>query len=151
MPGRSERDRNAMKDDSCIFCKIANGEIPSATVYEDDDFRAILDLAPAANGHTLILPKDHAKDLQAFSEDISLTGRAFALAARIGAAQKKALGADGFNVVQNNGTAAGQTVFHFHIHVIPRKEGGPVMAAWQPGQESDETRAKTAEALRAAL
>jgi len=139
------------KDDNCIFCKIANGEIHSATVYEDEEFRAILDLGPASVGHTLILPKGHAADILEMKEDTALLGRAFALAGKIGEAQKKGLKAAGFNVVQNNGTAAGQTVFHFHIHVIPRYDGGEEMVAWKPGSQEEDARNKTAEAIRAAL
>ena len=106
-----------MRDDNCIFCKIANGEIPSATVYEDDDFRAILDLGPASNGHTLILPKNHYKDL--CEADEAVMAKILPLAAKLGKAMKSQLGASGFNVVQNNGTSAGQTVFHLHVHVSP--------------------------------
>ena len=87
-----------MKRDDCIFCKIANGEIPSDTVYEDEHFRAILDLSPAAEGHTLI----------------------FKTAVRLASAVKKAMNCDGINIVQNNGEAAGQTVHHLHVHIIPR-------------------------------
>ena len=109
-----------MRDENCIFCKIANGEIPSSTVYEDDDFRVILDLGPASKGHALILPKQHYKDI--CEADMAVTGKILPLAAKIGSAMKKRLGASGFNVVQNNGTSAGQTVFHLHVHVIPRYE-----------------------------
>ena len=116
-----------MIDKDCIFCKIANGEIPSATVYEDADFRAILDLGPASKGHTLILPKHHFKDLNEI--DAETAAKVLPVAAKIGAAMKKGLGCAGYNVVQNNGTAAGQTVFHFHVHIIPRYEGGPTMVA----------------------
>ena len=103
-----------MRDENCIFCKIANGEIPSSTVYEDDDFRVILDLGPASKGHALILPKQHYKDI--CEADMAVTGKILPLAAKIGSAMKKGLGASGFNVVQNNGTSAGQTVFHLHVH-----------------------------------
>ena len=98
-----------MKDDTCIFCKIANGEIPSATVYEDEMFRVILDMGPASRGHALILPKNHFSDVCALDEETS--SKVLALGAKIGAAMKKSLGCDGFNLVQNNGEAAGQTVF----------------------------------------
>ena len=138
-----------MRDDNCIFCKIANGEIPSATVYEDDDFRAILDLGPASNGHTLILPKNHFADLLELDEATS--SKVLALAAKIGAAMKKSLKCDGFNLVQNNGLAAGQTVFHFHMHVIPRYEGGPDMVNWKPGNPTQEELASLAEEIKAAL
>lgn len=138
-----------MKDDSCIFCKIANGEIPSATVYEDEDFRVILDLGPASRGHALILPKDHFKDL--CEADAGIAGKILPLAGRIGGAMKKGLGASGFNVVQNNGTSAGQTVFHLHVHVIPRYENGPAMVSWTPGKAESGELAETADVLRKAL
>ena len=110
-----------MKEDKCIFCRIANGEIPSATVYEDDQFRAILDMGPASKGHTLILPKEHFKDVCELKE--AYASKVLSLGGRIGAAMKKSLGCSGFNLVQNNGESAGQTVFHFHLHVIPRYDG----------------------------
>ena len=105
-----------MTDDKCIFCKIANGEIPSATVYEDDMFRVILDLGPATRGHALILPKNHFADVCALDEKTA--AKVLAIGAKVGAAMKEGLGCAGFNLVQNNGEAAGQTVMHFHMHVI---------------------------------
>lgn len=102
----------------CIFCKLANGDIPTNTVYEDDDFRVILDAAPANLGHCLVLPKNHAANI--FELDSELCGKAFKLAAKIAKAVKAATNCDGVNILQNNGDAAGQTVFHFHIHIIPR-------------------------------
>lgn len=138
-----------MKDSSCIFCKIANGEIPSETIYEDDYFRAILDLGPASKGHTLILPKEHYGDI--CDADTAILSKAFPLAARIGMAAKSALGATGFNVVQNNGTSAGQTVFHLHIHVIPRYEGDSAMVTWTPGQDSGKEMKTTAKKIKGAL
>ena len=105
--------------ENCIFCKIANGEIPSATLYEDGEFRVILDLGPASKGHALILPKKHAADIYELTD---------------------ALHCDGFNIVQNNGEVAGQTVFHFHMHLIPRYKGDQVGLTWKPGTLSDEDR-----------
>ena len=137
-----------MKDD-CIFCKIANGQIPSATVYEDEDFRAILDLSPAAPGHTLILPKEHFSDVTELDE--ALAAKVLPLAAKLGRAMKDGLSCAGFNLVQNNGAAAGQTVMHFHLHVIPRYEGGPEMLTWAPGETTAEEREKTAEKIKNAL
>ena len=136
-----------MKDSNCIFCKIANGEIPSATIYEDADFRAILDLGPASKGHALILPKEHFQDVCELDEAVA--AKVLPLAAKIGSAMKQALGCAGFNLVQNNGTAAGQTVFHFHLHIIPRYEGGPDMVSWTPGK--DEMLAETAEKIKQAM
>lgn len=136
-----------MKDSNCIFCKIANGEIPSSTIYEDNDFRVILDLGPAAKGHALILPKEHFQDVCEL--DAEIAAKVLPLGAKIGAAMKEALGCAGFNLVQNNGVAAGQTVFHFHMHVIPRYEGGPEMVTWTPGK--DEEMADTAAKIKSAL
>lgn len=125
-----------MVEKECIFCKLANGTVPSSTVYEDEVFRVILDLGPASKGHALILTKDHYRDLTDLDE--AAASKALSLAGRLGAAMKKALGCSGFNVVQNNGEAAGQTVFHFHVHVIPRYEGGPEMVTWKPGKAEAE-------------
>ena len=104
--------------DNCIFCKIAAGEIPSATLYEDEEFRVILDLGPASKGHALILPKQHYANLYELPDE--LAEKVIRLAKKMVIAMTKALQCDGFNVVQNNGEAAGQTVFHFHMHLIPR-------------------------------
>lgn len=133
----------------CIFCRIANGEIPSATVYEDGQVRVILDLGPAARGHALVLPKEHFKDSAAAPE--ALLGHVMAVGARIGEAQMKAFGADGFNLIQNNGEAAGQSVFHLHLHVIPRKEGDGAVGLWKPGKTTPEEMNETAEAIRKEL
>lgn len=138
-----------MRDPNCIFCKIAAGDIPSETVYEDDAFRVILDLGPASRGHMLILPKAHYADVTELDE--ADAARVLPLAARLGKAAVKGLGCAGFNLVQNNGEAAGQTVRHFHLHVIPRYEGGPAMCAWTPGESTAEERAKVGGALREAL
>ena len=96
-----------MVKDDCIFCKIAGGKIPAATLYEDEDFRVILDLGPASRGHALILPKEHYQDLCELDEAVG--AKVLALAAKIGRAMKSGLGCAGFNLVQNNGEAAGQT------------------------------------------
>lgn len=138
-----------MNEGECIFCKIANGEIPSATIYEDGDFRVILDLGPASKGHALILPKKHFRDI--CSVDAETAARILPLAARIGSAMKTSLGASGFNVVQNNGTSAGQTVFHLHVHVIPRYDGGPAIVTWTPGMPEQGELQRTAEIIKGAL
>ena len=127
-----------MKDENCIFCKIANGGIPSATLYEDEDFRVILDLGPATRGHALILPKEHYANVIVLPEEV--TAKAFILAKKMAAKMMEVLHCDGVNVVQNNGEAAGQTVFHFHIHLIPRYEGDGAGVTWVPGTLTDETR-----------
>lgn len=122
-------------NDNCIFCKIANGIIPSATVYEDDDFRAILDIAPAHKGHVIILPKEHADNLFALPEDIA--AKVFPVAKKVAAAVKKTTGCDGINILQNNEPAAGQTVFHLHIHIIPRYADDGILPVWPQGSYAD--------------
>ena len=107
-----------MRDDNCIFCKIANGEIPSATLYEDEEFRVILDLGPASKGHALILPKNHYRNLYDIDDEVA--SKAIVLAKKMVTKMTDVLGCDGYNVVQNNEEPAGQTVFHFHMHLIPR-------------------------------
>ncbi len=135
--------------ENCIFCRIAAGEIPSATLFEDDRVRVILDLGPAAPGHALVLPKEHHKDATEMPED--LLGHAMAVGARVGAAQMKAMGYEGFNLVQNNGEPAGQSVFHFHLHVIPRRTGDGVLGLWRPGESTPEGLAQTAACLKPLL
>ena len=121
---------------SCIFCKIADGEIASATIYEDDEFRVILDLGPATKGHALILPKEHYADLYEIPEE--LAAKAMILAQKMVKVMTEALHCDGYNVVQNNGEAAGQTVFHFHVHLIPRYQGDQAGVTWEPGTLTEE-------------
>ena len=135
-----------MKDQNCIFCKIANGEIPSTTLYEDEDFRVILDMGPATRGHALLLPKEHYANL--FELDDELAAKALVTAKKVAARMKDALGADGFNLVQNNGEAAGQTVFHFHIHLIPRYEGDSVGLGWHMGELTDEVKNEILEKIK---
>jgi len=119
-----------MKKADCIFCKIANGEIPSRTIYEDEQFRVILDLSPAAKGHALILPKDHADNLFELPEDVAC--EAMRVAKKVSATLKAKLHADGLNLVQNNGEVAGQTVMHFHLHMIPRYKEDGQKINWVP-------------------
>ena len=121
--------------ENCIFCKIANGEIPAATLYEDENFRVILDLGPASKGHALILPKSHAANIYELSDEMA--AKAMILAKKMATAMTAALKCDGFNIVQNNGECAGQTVFHFHMHLIPRYKGDQVGITWHPGELSD--------------
>lgn len=133
----------------CIFCKIANGEIPSATLFEDEDFRVILDLGPARRGHALILPKKHYANL--FEMPDELSAKAIRVAKNVGLGLIKGLDADGVQVLQNNGEAAGQTVFHFHMHLIPGyKELGPG-AVWVPGELEDEDKEKIPELVKQVL
>ncbi len=125
-----------MKDTNCIFCKIANGEIPSKTLYEDEDFRVILDLGPASKGHALILPKNHYANLYELPEETA--GEVMKLAKRMAAQMTERLGCEGFNLVQNNGELAGQTVFHFHMHLIPRYREDGQKIGWKPQEVSQE-------------
>lgn len=125
-----------MKEDNCIFCKIANGEIPSETLFEDDEFRVILDLGPATKGHALILPKNHFADLYEIPDDQA--SKAVILAKKIAARMKEKWNCAGLNIVQNNGEAAGQTVFHFHMHLIPRYESDNQKIGWNPLSPSKE-------------
>lgn len=108
--------------EQCIFCKIIAGEIPSSAIYEDEEFKAILDISPASKGHALILPKQHYANLYELPEE--LCGKAMKLAKRLAGHMTEKLNCDGFNLVQNNGEVAGQTVFHFHLHLIPRYKDG---------------------------
>jgi Diadenosine tetraphosphate (Ap4A) hydrolase and other HIT family hydrolases len=114
---------------NCIFCKIIAGEIPSATVYEDNDFKAIMDIAPAARGHVIILTKKHYANL--FELEPDTASKVLTVAGKIAAAVKEELGCDGINLLQNNGEAAGQSVFHFHMHVIPRYNDDDVTIPWK--------------------
>ena len=134
-----------MKDSNCIFCKIANGEIPSKTIEESDMFRVVLDVGPATKGHALILPKDHYSNLYELPEEVA--AEALKLAKKVALKMKERLHCDGVNLVQNNEEAAGQTVFHFHIHLIPRYEGDGQVIGWRPGESSPEELAKIRELL----
>lgn len=110
-----------MKDTNCIFCKIIAGEIPSNVIYEDEQFKVILDVSPATKGHALILPKEHYADLFEIDEEVAAC--AMKLAKKLAGHMTERLHCDGFNLLQNNHEAAGQTVFHFHMHLIPRYVG----------------------------
>lgn len=125
-----------MKDDNCIFCKLANGEIPSSTLYEDDMFRVILDLAPASRGHALILPKEHYRNLFDLNEETA--SKVMLLAKQMIKRMKKALNCDGFNILQNNEECGGQTVFHFHMHLIPRYKDDQVEIGFKEKETAKE-------------
>lgn len=135
-----------MREENCIFCKIAAGEIPAATLYEDQDFRVILDLGPAAKGHALILSKEHYRNL--FDLDDKLAAKALVLAKKMINQLKDVLGCDGYNIVQNNEACAGQTVFHFHMHLIPRSEGDQVGLGWAQGTLRDEDKEEILKKVR---
>ena len=125
-----------MKDTNCIFCKIANGEIPSKTLYEDDGFRVILDAGPATKGHALIIPKEHYANLYELPEETA--GEVMKLAKRMVVKMTERLECEGFNLVQNNGDLAGQTVFHFHMHMIPRYQADGQKIGWKPQDATQE-------------
>lgn len=124
-----------MRDNTCIFCKIAAGEIPSKTIYEDGAFRVILDLGPATKGHALILPKDHYRNLYELPDEQA--GKVMALAKKMALQMRERLHCDGLNLVQNNEETAGQTVFHFHMHLIPRYVGDDQKIGWKPGKPDE--------------
>ena len=121
-----------MIKEDCIFCKLANGEIPTNTLYEDELVRVIFDLGPATKGHVLVIPKAHFDDV--FSMDEATAAHVFTVAARVAKAMHDELGCDGMNILQNNGEIAGQTVFHFHMHIIPRYKNDEVVIKWPTGQ-----------------
>ena len=125
-----------MRDDNCIFCKLANGVFPTNSIYEDDEFNVILDLSPATKGHALILPKDHYKNLYEIPDETA--AKAMKLAKKMAVKMTEKLQADGFNLVQNNNEVAGQTVFHFHMHLIPRYNDDGQTINWIPGKPSEE-------------
>ncbi len=133
----------------CIFCKIANGEIPSATIFENDDMRVILDIAPAAKGHAIMLIKKHAANI--FELDPDTASRIFREVPRIARAIREVTGCDGMNILQNNGPAAGQTVFHLHIHFIPRYDNDTVNVGWQTGSYADGEAAELAAKISALI
>ena len=125
-----------MRKDDCIFCKIANGEIPSKTLYEDEKFRVILDLGPATRGHALVIPKEHAGNLYDLPEETA--SEVLVLAKGVAVCMKEKLHCDGLNLVQNNGESAGQTVPHFHLHMIPRYINDGQRIGWKPGKPTQE-------------
>ncbi|MDE6816677.1 MAG: HIT family protein [Lachnospiraceae bacterium] len=125
-----------MRDENCIFCKIAAGEIPSKTIHEDEDFRVILDLGPVTKGHALILPKEHHKNIYELPEETA--GKAMKLAKKMAAHMTERLSCDGFNILQNNGETAGQSVFHFHMHLIPRYQNDGQVISGRAGSASSE-------------
>lgn len=135
--------------ENCIFCKIAAGEIPSTMLYEDQDFRVILDLGPASKGHALILPKEHYANIYEIPDE--LASKAIILAKKMAGIMTRALNCDGFNIVQNNGEPAGQTVFHFHVHLIPRYEDDQVGLTWNPGSLTEEDKEEVLRKVMAEL
>jgi histidine triad (HIT) family protein len=133
-------------DPDCIFCKIVAGELPGTIIDEDERTITFLDINPATRGHALVIPRRHARDLLEIEPD-ELAAVAVA-AQRLAARVPDRLGADGVNLINSCGRAAWQTVFHFHIHVIPRYEGDPLRLPWVPGPGDPDEMAAAAAALR---
>lgn len=136
-----------MADPDCLFCKIVAGEVPATRVHEDERTLAFMDINPGTRGHLLVIPREHARDVHEIgAEDLAAvirTGQA--MAARV----RDRLAADGVNLINSAGAAAWQTVFHFHLHVIPRYEGDPLRLPWVPGPgDPDEIAATAAELTR---
>ena len=123
----------------CVFCRIVAGELPSIRVHEDERAIAIMDINPATRGHALVIPRAHADDIAAAEEaDVA---HCAVVARRLASLARQRLGADGVTVMQSNGTAAWQTVFHYHVHVIPRYDGDPLVLPWTPAAAVDDLRA----------
>ncbi len=125
-----------MHDPNCIFCKIASGAIPAGKIYEDENFVAILDISPASEGHTLLIPKAHVQDVYDLPEAVGK--EIYPVLTKLSHALKRNFAFDGLNILQNNGEVAGQTVFHFHIHLIPRHTGDTVAVKWDAVNVSPE-------------
>lgn len=116
-------------NDNCIFCKIINGSIPSSKVYEDDNFLSILDISPSSKGHAVLFPKTHCQNL--FDADEQLLKTLLPTARKIASAIKSTVNCDGINLLQNNEPAAGQTIYHLHMHIIPRYENDGCTIKWE--------------------
>jgi len=137
-----------MIHDDCIFCKLANGVIPTNTIYEDEDFKVFMDASPATTGHALVVPKQHYADIYEIEPEI--LGKAVQVGQKVVKHATNVLGCDGYNLVQNNGTVAGQTVFHFHLHLIPRYKDmdNKKLLHWEPGTADSEELKALCEKLR---
>ena len=132
-------------DPDCLFCKIIEGAIPARVVAEDAHTVAFMDIRPATRGHLLVIPREHASDIHEISErDLAAV---YGSAKRLAGKAVERLGADGVNLMQSNGSAAWQTVFHFHVHVIPRYEGDPLRLPWTPADGDEAEIAAAADAL----
>lgn len=136
-------------DNNCVFCKITKKEIGSNILYEDDDFQVILDSSPATKGHGILIPKKHFKDL--FDMDIETSSKLFPLVLKVAKVMKDELKCTGFNLLQNNGSDAGQTVFHFHLHLIPRYTDDNVDFRWKTTDYEDGEAARIAEEISTKL
>jgi histidine triad (HIT) family protein len=135
-----------VSDPDCIFCRIIAGEIPGQLVYEDDRTVAFMDISPATRGHLLVVPRNHSRDLLDIeTEDLDAVAEAAQLMTK---RVSERLGADGVNLLNSCGSAAWQTVSHFHVHVIPRYTGDPLRLPWQPEEGNPEEIAAAADVLR---
>lgn len=139
-----------MHDENCIFCKLANGVFETNTIYEDELVRVILDASPVTKGHALVLPKEHYRNL--YDLDEKYASHILVVAKKIANVMKEKLGCTGLNILQNNETVAGQTVFHFHLHIIPRYDDDNFELSFNNPAPIDATVAKEiCEALRNAM
>ena len=135
-------------DDSNVFAKMLRGEIPCHKLYEDDDTLAFLDIMPRSEGHALVITKAKARDL--FDVSPEALAKLMSVVQKLAPKVKDAVGADGVLIQQFNGPAAGQTVFHLHVHIVPRKEGEPLKP--HAGKMEDQAKlAATAEKIRKKL
>lgn len=133
-------------DAECIFCKIVAGDLPAEQIYEDDDTIAFLDVNPGTRGHALVIPKNHAKDLLKIDPDeLAAVARS---AQTVSRRAVERLDADGINLLNCCGSEAWQTVFHFHIHVVPRYVDDPLQLPWIPAPGEPDEIAETAKLLR---
>ena len=135
--------------EDCIFCAIVDGDIPNWTLYEDDDVLAFLDVNPISEGHALVIPKAHHERLT--DMDADTTANVFNAARELAGAMEQALSPDGYNLYQTNGAAAGQEVFHSHVHILPRNEGDDIAFQFNPGELDDDTAQRLQGAIQGAL
>jgi histidine triad (HIT) family protein len=146
---RIRAERLKIPDMDCIFCKIAAGQIPCNKIYEDQKVLVVLDIGPVSDGHTLVIPKEHCTKVHNCSSQ-SLSA-VMAVLPKIASAVADAVGADGYNILCNNGRAAGQLVEHLHFHIIPRKTGDGVFNHWPAFKYPQGKAEKIAEEIRARL
>ncbi|MBQ8626447.1 MAG: HIT family protein [Agathobacter sp.] len=137
-----------MKDCNCLMCKLANGDIPTNAIYEDEEFKVIMDISPATKGHALVLPKEHYANI--YEIDAELLGKAVKVGQKVIKHVTPILECDGYNLLQNNGEIAGQTIFHFHLHLIPRYKDADNTNVLTTGHVSftDEERKEICESMR---
>jgi histidine triad (HIT) family protein len=132
--------------DDCLFCGIVAGDVPGQIIDSDESTVAFMDINPATNGHALVVPRNHSKDLMEISDtDLAST---MVAAKRLAERMREVLEPAGFNILNSCGSAAWQTIFHFHVHVIPRYEGDPLKLPWVPGPGDSDQIAAVAEKLR---